>query len=125
MTIVDENNDTGTQYFQKSFRTDSLNLKLKREMVTETSLTYVMDFGIDSDVVSADVTLLDVNNNEYGSYTVTKEDNDKVTFEKLDANTLYKVVVDNVVIKNVQYDQLYRSETSDFTLKNKFSILIS
>lgn len=119
MTIIDENNDTGTQYFQKSFRTDSLNLKLKREMVTETSLTYAIDFGIDSDVVATDITLFDTENNEIGNYTVAKEDNDKVTFEGLEANTLYRVVVDNVVIKNVQYDQLYRSETSDFTLKNK------
>lgn len=119
MTIVDENNETGTQYFQKSFRTDSLNLKLKREMVTENSLTYTVDFGIDSDVVAADVTLFDADNNELGSYTVMKEDNESVTFQGLNPNTLYRVVVDNVVIKNVQYDQLYKSETSDFTLKNK------
>ena len=37
----------------------SLNLKLKREMVTETSLTYAIDFGIDSDVVATDITLFD------------------------------------------------------------------
>lgn len=119
MTIVDENNDNAVQYFQKSFRTDSLDLKLKREMVTETSLTYSLDFGINSDVVKADVTLFDTQNNELGSYTIENGTGDKVTFEGLNNNTLYRIVVDNVVIKNVQYDKLYTSETSDFTLKKK------
>ena len=118
MTIVDENNDDSVQYFQKSFRTEALNLKLKREMVTETSLTYSLDFSNDNDVVAADITLVDENNNET-SYTVNKDSDTTVTFNNLKHNTLYNVIVDNVVIKNVQYDKLYTSKTSDLTLKNK------
>lgn len=119
MTIVDENNESGIQYFQKSFRTDSLNLKIKREMVTETSLSYSLDFGVDSDVVAADISLFDESGNEIGSYTIKNGNDDKAIFEGLTNNTLYDVIVDNVVIKNVQYDQLYTSKTSDLTLKNK------
>lgn len=119
MTIVDENNEESVQYFQKSFRTNNLNLRLKREMVTETTLSYSLDFGINSDIVSANITLYDTENNDYGSYTVENGKNDVVTFEGLNHNTLYDVVVDNIVIKNVQYDELYNTRTSDLTLKNK------
>lgn len=119
MTIVDENNEGGIQYFQKSFRTDSLDLKLRREMVTEDLLIYSLDFGTNSDISKADVTLFDTQNNKVGGYTIENGSEDKIVFEGLDNNTLYRVVVDNVVIKNVQYDKLYSSETSDFTLKKK------
>ena len=116
MTIKDEE---GVQYFQKSFRTDNLGLKLKRELVTETSLTYSLDFGINSNIVSANVTLFDENNNVLGNRTVENGTNEKIIFEGLENNTMYKVVVDGVVIENVQYDDLYSSTTSDVTLKNK------
>ena len=119
MTIVDENNENSVQYFQKSFRTDSLNLRLKREMVTETSLSYSLDFGVNSDVISANVSLFDEEGNELGSYIIENGTADIVTFEGLTHNTLYDVVVNNVVIKNVQYDELYSTRTSDLTLKNK------
>ena len=119
MTIVDENNKESVQYFQKSFRTESLNLRLKREMVTETTLSYSLDFGVNSDVVSANVSLYDKENKELGRYTIENGTNDVVTFEGLEHNTLYDVVVDSVVLKNVQYDKLYNTRTSDLTLKNK------
>lgn len=119
MTIVDENNKESIQYFQKSFRTESLDLRLKREMVTETSLSYSLDFGVNSDVVSANISLYDEKNNELGRYVIENGSDDIITFEGLIHNTLYDVVVDNVVIKNVQYDKLYNTKTSDLTLKNK------
>lgn len=119
MTIVDENNKESIQYFQKSFKTESLNLRLKREMVTETSLSYSLDFGVNSDVVSANISLYDEKNNELGRYIVSNGSDDIIIFEGLTHNTLYNVVVDNVVIKNVQYDKLYNTKTSDLTLKNK------
>lgn len=119
MTIVDANNGIQTQYFQKSFRTESLNLKLKRELVTETSLSYSLDFGTQSDATQADISLFDEAGNELGSYTVEKGSDTKVEFGGLTHNTLYNVVVDNVVVKNIQYDNLYNSKTSDLTLKNK------
>lgn len=119
MTVVDENNETSTQYFQKSFRTSSLNLKLKRELVTENSLAYSLDFGTNTDIVSADVTLKDSENNEIYRHTVYNEEDTFVSFEGLTNNTLYNVSVDNVVIGNVLYQDLYISNTSDLTLKVK------
>lgn len=119
MTVVDENNETSTQYFQKSFRTDSLNLRLKRELVTESSLAYSLDFGDNSDVVSAQVTLKDTDGNEIYRHTIENGSDTFVSFEGLTNNTLYNVTVDNVVIGNVLYDSLYSSTTSDLTLKVK------
>lgn len=119
MTIVDTNNETETQYFQKSFRTDSLDLKLIRGLVTENSLSYSLDFGTKGDVVRADISLFDEEENELGSYTVERDNVTTVKFDGLTNNTLYNVVVDNVVVNNVQYDTLYSSRTSDLTLKNK------
>ena len=74
---------------------------------------------MNSDVVAADVTLFDEDGNELGNHTVENGTDEKITFEGLTNNTLYDIVVDNVVIKNVQYDELYTSRTSDLTLKNK------
>ena len=117
MTV--ENNEVSTQYFQKSFRTESLNLKLRRELVTESSLAYSVDFGTNMDIVSADVTLKDGENNEIYRHTVYNGEENFVSFEGLTNNTLYNVTVDNVVIGNVLYPDLYTSNTSDLTLKFK------
>ncbi len=119
MTVVDENNEVSTQYFQKSFRTESLNLKLRRELVTENSLAYSVDFGTNTDIVSADVTLKDSENNEVYRHTVYNSEDNFISFEGLTNNTLYNVIVDNVVIGNVLYPDLYTSNTSDLTLKVK------
>lgn len=118
MTIVDETNETSTQYFQKSFRTDSLNLRLKRELVTETSLSYSLDFGTQSDVAKADISIYDQDGNEIGRKTVDNGASDVVTFDELTHHTLYNVKVDRVFIKNV-LEERYFSNTSDWTLKNK------
>lgn len=119
MTIVDEDNTSGIQYFQKSFKTDSLDLKLIREMVTENSLTYSLDFGNMEDVRSADVSLVDESNQIIASYTVVSGENNRVVFDGLENNTSYDVIVNNVVIKNVLYENLYSSRTSSLTLKLK------
>ncbi len=119
MTITDEDNRSGVQYFQKNFKTASLDLKLIREMVTETSLSYVVDFGISDEIKAVDVTLYDSKNKVINSYKVENGGNNRVTFDGLTHNTTYKVVVNNALIDNVWYDDAYRSETNDITLKNK------
>ena len=56
MTVSEENNNTGIQYFQKIFRTDTLDLSLVREYVTTDTLSYSIDFG-SSNVKSANVSI--------------------------------------------------------------------
>lgn len=120
MTITDENK---VQYFQKSFRTNSLNLKLNRELVTENSLAYSLDFGGNEEIEQADVSLYDVNDNnrEIGRHTIynVKEEQEPKNFSGLVHNTRYKVVVDNVKISGLGYNDFYSSTTNDWTLKLK------
>ena len=66
MTISEENNSTGIQYFQKVFRTDTLDLKLVREYVTMDTLSYSIDFG-STDVKSVNVGLYDSDNKLVGN----------------------------------------------------------
>lgn len=119
MKIVDETNEVSTQYFQKSFRTKSLDLILKREMVTEDSLTYYLDFGSNNDVTKATVSIY-VQNSEvpFKSYPVEKENNKPVTFYDLKSNTIYEVKVHDVYIETTPYSR-YEIATSDITLKKK------
>jgi len=116
MTITDK---SGVQFFQKSFRTDSLDLKLKRELVTETSLSYSLEFDDKSKIESADIILYDDKGSEVGIQTVYKDTDSNALFEGLTSNTTYRVVVDNVVIDNVRHSGTYRSVTTDMTLKEK------
>lgn len=119
MTIVDEDNRSGVQYFQKSFKTASLDLQLVREMATENSLSYLVMFGENEDIKSVDISIRDEEDKVISSYTVSNGGDNRVVFEGLTNNTLYNVVVNNVVIKNVLYENLYSSRTSDLTLKLK------
>ena len=53
MTVYEENSETRNEYFKKNFRTESLDLKLIREIVTQDSLSYSLDFGANSEVKSS------------------------------------------------------------------------
>lgn len=120
MTISEENNSTGIQYFQKVFRTDTLDLKLVREYVTMDTLSYSIDFG-STDVKSVNVGLYDSDNKLVGNVkTIYNSDEDKtVVFNDLTKNTLYNVKVDSVVFNNLNYVNTYTINTSDMTLKAK------
>lgn len=119
MKIVDETNEVSTQYFQKSFRTKSLDLILKREMVAEDSLTYYLDFGANSDVTKATVSIYTKDNLDvpFKYHVVEKENNSSVTFDGLTNNTEYVIKVHKVYIETTP-DRKYESTTSDITLKN-------
>lgn len=120
MTISEENNSTGIQYFQKVFRTDTLDLKLVREYVTMDTLSYSIDFG-STDVKSVNIGLYDSDNKLVGDIkTIYSSDESKVVvFGDLTKNTLYNVKVDSVVFNNLNYANTYTINTSDMTLKAK------
>ena len=120
MTISESNNETSTQYFKKMFKTESIDLKLVRDLVTLDSLSYVLDFGVDSIVKSANVSLYDESGNQIGAtYTVINGEDNSVIFDGLNKNTIYNVVVDSVVFNNTVYASTYTIKTSDITLKEK------
>lgn len=120
MTISEQNNNNGTQYFQKTFKTESLTLNLVREMVTQNSLSYSLEFGENNDIKSANVSLYDTEENKVGNtITITNGEDNNISFEELTHNTKYKVKVDSVILKNTNYANIYTIETSDKTLKNK------
>lgn len=121
MTIYDSGNNN--EYFQKIFKTESLDLKLKRELVTTNSLSYSLDFGVNNEIKSANISLYDEEGNQIGeSKTITNENSSSVTFDNLTHNTNYKVLVDSVIFNNTNYADVYTINTSDLTLKNKPSI---
>lgn len=119
MTISEENNSSGMEYYKKMFKTQSLDLKLVRDFVTTDSLSYVLDFG-SSDVTLANVSLYDEDNKQIGTtYTVHNGEDSNVIFSELTKNTNYKAVVDSVVFGNTTYASTYTISTSDMTLKEK------
>ena len=120
MTISEENNSSGIQYFQKIFRTDSLDLRLIREYVTTNSLSYSIDFGT-TDVKSVNVSIYDTDNNKIGDSKVVynNDSGEAITFDDLNKNTLYNIKVDSVIFNNLNYSNTYTITTSDTTLKEK------
>ena len=120
MTISEENNTSGIQYFQKTFKTESLDLRLVREFVTTDSLSYSLDFGTNKDIKSVNIALYDEGGNQVGTtYNVINGEDNTVVFDELENNTTYNVVVDSVIFKNTNYASIYTINTSDTTLKNK------
>ncbi len=120
MTVIEENNTSGIEYFRRVFNTETLDLRLIRDLVTTDSLSYVLDFGISSGVKSANVSAFDKDNHQVGiTHTIVNGDTDGVTFEGLEKNSTYHIVVDSVIFDNTNYAQVYKIETSDMTLKEK------
>lgn len=119
MTVSEENNSTGIQYFQKIFRTDTLDLSLVREYVTTDTLSYSIDFG-SSNVKSASVSICGSDGKSCSEpVIVSNSDDNTVTFDDLKKNTTYNIKVDSVVFNNLNYSDVYTINTSDTTLKEK------
>ena len=117
MTVSEENNNTGIQYFQKIFRTDTLDLSLVREYVTTDTLSYSIDFG-SSNVKSANVSICGSDGKSCSEpVIVSNSDDNTVTFDDLKKNTTYNIKVDSVVYNNLNYSDVYTINTSDTTLK--------
>lgn len=123
MTISEENKNSSVTHFQKIFKTESMDdLKLIRELVTTDSLSYSLDFETNNDIISADISLYDYD--EEGelkpiTHKVINGENNTVVFEGLKSDTTYDVKVDGIVVKNTNYESQERIETSDTTLKKK------
>ena len=119
MSIKDSDN---YEYLSRNFRTDNLELSLKREMVTTNSVTYSVDFSGDDNVKSAKVTLYDSENNIINNHTFINGEDEEFTFSGLTKNTSYKVILDEVLFKNTNYSKVYTINTSVKTLKAKPSL---
>ena len=118
MEISEENGGIVTQYFNKVFKTESLDVKLIRDMVTIDSLSYSLDFGT-TDVKSAKVSLYDKDNNLIGYRVLVNGEEGYAVFEGLERNTTYNVLVDSFVFNNLNHASNYTIRTSDDTLKMK------
>ena len=120
MTVYEDSSGNMNEYFKKNFRTESLDLKLIREIVTKESLSYSLDFGTNSEIKSANVSLFDETNTQVGqTYTINNSGDNFVVFDGLTKNTTYRVVVDSVIFNNTNYANIYTINTSDTTLKEK------
>lgn len=122
MSIKDSDN---YEYLSRNFRTDNLELSLKREMVTTNSVTYSVDFSSDDNIKSAKVSLYDSSDKLdklINSHTFISEENESFEFTGLTKNTSYKVVLDEVLFKNTNYSKVYTINTSVQTLKEKPSL---
>lgn len=119
MTIIEENNTSSTEYFKKVFQTESLDLKLIRDLVTTDSLSYTLDFGTSSEVKSANVSLYDENGQVVDTHTITNGEDNTIVFSSLKKNQKYDVIVDSVIFNNTNYAETYTINRSDMTLKEK------
>lgn len=108
----------GYEYLTRNLRTSNLDVSLKREMVTTSSIHYLVDFSNDENVKSASITLYDDKNEQINSYIVDR-DNNSVEFTGLESNKTYNVVLDNVIFKNTSYSEVYTINTTVQTLKEK------
>lgn len=119
MTISEENNETGIEYFKKMFKTDTLDISLVREYVTQNSLSYSIDFGT-SNVKSLNISIYDKENKQVGeTHTIYNSTDNLILFEGLEKNTTYNIKVDSVVFNNLNNSDVYTINTSDITLKQK------
>ena len=117
MSIKDSD---GYEYLARNFRTDNLELSLKREMVTTDSVTYSVDFSGDDNIKSAKVTLYEEDGTPKDYHTFINGEDEEFTFTGLTKNTHYKVGLDEVIYKNTNYLSNYKIDPVLFqTLKEK------
>lgn len=110
------------EYLARNFRTSSLDLSLKREMVTTNSVSYSVDFSNDDNIKSATVSLYNENNEIINSYTIDNGNDTSIEFSGLESNKTYSVILDNVIFKNTSYSKIYTINSSVQTLKEKPTI---
>lgn len=111
-----------TQYFQKLFKTDSLGISLEKKYVTSDSLAYEVKFEENTQVKSVRINISDEEYNEVlPSIIVTPEDN-LALFEGLKNNKTYNIVLDNVILDNLEYNEVYTIYKTVKTLKKTPSL---
>lgn len=122
--IISITEETGinkeTQYYQRMFKTDSLGLTLEKKYATQESLVFEVTFREDSKVKSVTLTLQDKNKNVVGEPQIKTPDNNIAYFvePKLEPNTEYSVILDNVIMDNLDYNDSYSKYKTAKTLKN-------
>lgn len=110
------------EYLARNFRTSSLDLSLKREMVTTNSVNYSVDFSNDDNIKSATISLYNEKNEIINSYTIDNGNDTSIEFSGLESNKTYSVILDNVIFKNTSYSKIYTINSSVQTLKEKPTI---
>lgn len=110
------------EYLARNFRTSSLDISLKREMVTTNSVSYSVDFSNDDNIKSATISLYNEKNEIINSYTIDNGNDTSIEFSGLESNKTYSVILDNVIFKNTSYSKIYTINSSVQTLKEKPTI---
>lgn len=105
------------QYFQKLFRTDELGISLEKKYISNDAISYEVIFEDDTMVKNAKISLYDSNGNIVSESIVVSKDSPFALFENLSSNTVYSIVLDDVVLDNLQYDKVYSIRYEVATLK--------
>ena len=118
MTIYGGNDDTSTQYFSQSFRTQELGIMLRKVYATSSSLTYKVDYLENTNINSVTLSLYNEKMEQVGSSLISNyNENIELTFGNLDSDTSYIVKVDSVVMNSLNYVNVYKLDRTDITLK--------
>lgn len=122
LTITETDTTNEKQYFQKTFKTNSLGLTLEKEYATDDTLSYNIIFDENTEVTKARISIYDnsgTNSNINPSeYIVSVNDiSSSVQFTGLSSNSSYSVSIDTVWINNASYSNVYTINRIDTTLK--------
>lgn len=122
LTIVETGSSKEKQYFQKTFKTNSLGLTLEKEFATDDSLAYNILFDENTEVTKVKLSIYDNNGSNStispNEYVVSVNDiSSQVKFTGLQSNSSYSVSVDTVWINNAAYSNVYTINRIDTTLK--------
>jgi len=118
LSINEETNEEyDTQYFQKLFKTESLDIALEKKYTTQDSLAYEVVFGEETEVASAKISLYDKEYQPVSESVVVTKENNIAYFENLTSNTTYNIVLDDIIMNSFEYNQVYSISKTTKTLK--------
>lgn len=118
LSINEENNGKyDTQYFQKLFRTDELGISLDKKYITSDSIVYEVNFEDETKIKSVRVSLYDEDYKEVKQSIIATKDDNLISFGELASNKTYNLVLDNVILDNLEYNDTYKIYKSVKTLK--------
>ena len=122
LTIIETGLSNDKQYFQKTFKTNSLGLVLEKEYATDDTLSYNIIFDENTEVTKVRLSIYDNSgtNNDISpnEYFISADDiSSSVKFTGLSSNTSYSVMIDTVWINNAAYSDVYTINRIDTTLK--------
>ena len=111
-------------FVNKIFRTEALGVTFDKSYATTNTLTVGVKKKNYSDVTSVIISIYDEKGGklDYKGVDFTKGNNVEVTFEGLDKNTEYKVVMHDVLCDGVVVEEGYSEEKNMVTLKDAPSI---